>query len=486
MKSLFSCLIALLVIVKTAFGQYEFSNELVVKEGPVNKFTYYPKGFFMDGKFIYDLAYGNSRKIIVNQFDRDNYNLQSEKSFSFPQFGSGGVMLSTKSHKYFIHDYDQFFFEFGSNGEFGEEKQFGSIIDRKRFKVEYVHGVFLSNDSTKLLVVYKALDKSNKSGYCKIFRVFNEDFSLFNSYVLDTPDEGWGNYRVYDFGINNYGDCFMLEKKQSANSYTLTKMRGGNLSTENLNMGDLIPLSAKTAFSPSGDVYVGGVYGIKEGSLGKGFYVFKYNAALDDYKFYNNEFSREIMAMYETPEIADWINKNYDNGSVGIHNLGLKELTVTNNGSVNFVSEKAYYTQNHKSGQPVHYDDVVLSQFNASGEVFWVKRLPKAGWEYSNSAQLVKYRSRIRMNEKYCYIFFYDHKNNSTVSSDQPPVSLERTIDSDLSVMAVYQVDLTNGLTVKMYIDKEKFPNTDEIYLVDQNKLITCVNYRWVELTFPD
>lgn len=498
MKLLIYCLAILLLTFKTAVAQYEYSKGMSVKEGNLNKFDFRPFGLIKDKKSIYQLTYNNNQtKINVNQFDRRDYKLQSEKSFALPQFGGttldndnfeySDLLITTKNHSYFVYPREEYFFEFNTDGEFGEKRAFSTNIDKKNYKVDKFHGVFMSNDSTKVLIPYRATDKSNKSQYCIVFRVFDENFSLLNSYVVSTPDELWGSYKVYEFGVNNQGDCFMLEKEnvQSVN-YQLTQIRKGKISRNKLAPEDLITLNAGIAFDATGELYIGGVYGIEKGSLGQGFYVLKYTSE-NESQLYTSEFSKELMVMYETPEIKDWITKNYASNNIGIHNLSLNNFSVSKEGNITLIAEKRYYTKNHKSGQPVYYEDIVLSQFNRTGKENWTRRLPKSGWEYSNSEHLFKYKSRIRMNEKYCYIICYDHKNNAEVSANQHPITLERNVDSELSVTAIYQVNLATGNAEKMTIEKEKFPNNDLIQLLDETVLITCLkNGKWVELTFPD
>jgi hypothetical protein len=130
-----------------------------------------------------------------------------------------------------------------------------------------------------------------------------------------------------------------------------------------------------------------------------------------------------------------------------LKNMILREVVVERSGEMLLVGEQylARMSAGPNAGPTYYYDDILLTRVSPTGELIWMKKLPKRQMGYESvgrmSYQLIRQGSQ-------CFFFFLDAANQDLPAGKRPRVY----VDNGAGFVTTYKLNMASGDVSKMYL----------------------------------
>ncbi len=325
----------------------------------------------------------------------------------------------------------------------------------------------VANDESKLLIKYRVKpeikDDSKNNDVIGVY-VYNSDMTkIFGKEVaMPYTEKKMDNL---DYSIDVDGNVYILTRIYNDETTKLEKDDKPNFHLEILKIDGTSGTVTKTPIN-LGDKYVKQLsvfectaeYMICLGLSSKdiksdpdGIVVFKIlkGGALSDITYY--KIPLEVINMYETDKSQEKNEKKEDEAEFS--NLYLDHLIIQDDGSIVVVGEK-YYSVCHttySNGRSYttctyHYDDILITKIDKSGQLAWMKKLPKRQTSGKGQGGLsYKY-----MEGEGChYLLYLDNVKNMNLPLNKRPA---QHVDGKGGYLTAYKVQDSDGKTEKISI----------------------------------
>ena len=361
-----------------------------------------------------------------------------------------------------------------------------------RFKVTDKFDMVTSENKKFMLVQYrKKRDKKDKDGPNTLeVAVFDEQLEKAWSGEVRLPYDA-EKMSALDYTVDNKGRIAMIArvysgteekvKNREPQDYRYELIRGGTFDEALVIVPIELPskyiLSMTLFEQQDGSLRASGYYnGLDNKTLtADGLYTcsFSDKGNLENARFF--EIPREILNMYVTKREAKKNDKNEDKGEeVGFRNLSLVKILTDDDGSFVVIGEQRFITVecttdskgNSRCYDVYHADDLLVSSFDAKGELSWMKRIPK---RIRSLVPIGKSFSYIHSDNEHHFMHFDQHKN-VVVAVDEVPGSKGKL---------VVMVDRINEQTGA--VAREIVLNTEEVkdiklYQLAQDRVVRTSN----------
>jgi len=256
--------------------------------------------------------------------------------------------------------------------------------------------------SSNFLVKYrkKPKKKSDKKSYDVIgLEVFDKDLNKIwgNEFKMPYTER---QMNLLDYAIDPEGNIYALVKKFHDDSNKDRKKKVINyhlelfkyekntkaLTTTKINIGDTYISDVGLYINDNKEIYCAGYYDKGKSNSGiDGVFVFKTTDIdnITDKNFY--EIPVEVLNQYVKKKTQKKNNRKDKKGKADYEALELRKLFFYEDGSLAVIGEQ-YYVKVHTSTSSkgsvrttytYHYNDILISKINASGNLEWMKKIPK-------------------------------------------------------------------------------------------------------------
>jgi len=290
----------------------------------------------------------------------------------------------------------------------------------------------LSPDSSKILIFYPA---PYKKGMPERFgaMVFDENMNRIwaNEFQLPYPDD---YFKVNKFFVGNNGQIFMNCTKykgnqnafatQNPNNYQFillaTDPNGQEIKEIDIDIKDKYVSDMVAASLPNNDIVCIGYTSPKSLSnkIDGFFYaVIDYNT-LELKKISQQLFEPRFIAKGLSDSKTKTLETQAAKGQeLTLENFYFKDIVVKNDGSVIAFSEQI--NKNNDVDYIYHFDDIIIINYQPSGELNYIVKIPKRQHLNSGDKSLLSYIYSIVDNK--IYVLFNDNINNLVTPNPIPP-----------------------------------------------------------------
>lgn len=297
-------------------------------------------------------------------------------------------------------------------------------------------GLRSSYDQSKLLIFY-SLATAEKNNTATGIYVFNSSLEkLWNNQIKSSSNE-----QQLDFAVDAAGTAYYLTEKNS--SITLsTAAANGEPSTQ------VVSLDKKTIRK------IGLFETSPEDILCAGFYNKDINTSAAGGLFILK--SKNLNEAITCP-IAQSVMQQYTSDQQqSSAQFMLKEVILEKDGSLTLIGESQrretihYYTpKGHaRNAYFLHYDDILVTKIDASGNLAWMRKLPKRQTGKAIEGQGVM-SYRYMASENNYYLIFLDNENNKSVSMDDTPINY---VNGEAGTLTAYEISKDKGTVTKLSI----------------------------------
>jgi hypothetical protein len=297
-------------------------------------------------------------------------------------------------------------------------------------------GLRSSYDQSKLLIFY-SLATNDKHTTVTGLHVFNASLeTVWKNQFNSSSDE-----QQLDFAVDAAGNAYYLNEKNSVVTLT-TVSSAGEPSAQAVAL-DKKSIRKIGLFETSPeDIICAGFYNKDlNTSAAGGLFILK-SKNLND--AITCPISQSVMQQY-TSDMQHYATQ-----------FMLKEVILEKDGSLTLIGESQrretihYYTPKGlaRNAYFLHYDDILVTKIDASGNLNWMRKLPKRQSGKAAEGQGVM-SYRYMASENNYYLIFLDNENNKSVSLDDAPVNY---VNGEAGTLTAYEISKDKGAVTKLSI----------------------------------
>ncbi|MEP0263299.1 hypothetical protein [Dokdonia sp.] len=497
------------------------------------------KKYFSDGETILAVKPWK-KKVIVQKYDVGSLtNISAETYEDFPDNAQIEGMIQLQDKFYFFFSswtgrktkHEQLFvreIDYASGTFKGEAKRVIDIDGRLAGTFASTAGVstpfsfgsvgvtdkfdfFTSADESKLLIQYrrKPTEKNDKKSY-----------SILGAEVFDTDlNKLWGQeYKMpyterkmdfVDFAVDASGTGYLLakiflddsgrdkkkKKDEKANYYMeLLIMRADTdaLESKKIDLENKFINGISLFESFDGTLICAGFYAAgnkRDLNDADGLFTIAItqSGTIENLKTY--EIPVALINQFEKNKTKRKNNKKEEKGEAEFENLRLTEIRFFEDGSLLLVGEqffKIYHRTKNSGYFTYHYEDILVSRIDVSGNLKWMKKIPKSqmgkpsiGQVYDTSSTYVGGMSYTYMytNNSH-YIIFLDNVKNFGLELDERPA---RHTDGKGGFLTAVKINDDTGVTTKgSILDTREVKEDLEVYQFNTDRIVQTAENEFV------
>lgn len=361
-----------------------------------------------------------------------------------------------------------------------------------KFGVTDKFDFYYSADTSKMLVQYRKAPKSKSDA---------KNYDEIGLFVFDSElKEVWGEevrmpytekkMNNIDYTVDNAGTAYILATVYEDNT-TKSKKRGSDEPNYHIELLRKSPDNKKLAISkvslegkfinsawiyetPQDDMVCAGFYN-KTDSRGNAEGVFyvkldKNGEAFDEQSF---AIPIDILNQYESKRTRKKNEKKEDKDEAEFTDLKLRKLQFLQDGSIILIGEQ-YYVVSHTTTMngrtstyyTYHYNDLLVSKIDPSGNLAWMRKLPKSQVGRSGLGSM---SFKHIYDEGYHYFMFLDDERNLNLPFDEAPDTYN---DGKDGFLRAYVVDDARGEVTKENILDMRDAKGVRLYQFNPSKIM--------------
>ena len=326
-----------------------------------------------------------------------------------------------------------------------------------------------SLDSSKILITYRPLHKSKNDAVNKeqvAFCVIDKGLNILDKNIIDMPYTE-KKMDVSDYNVDSQGNSFLLakvygdgetkekDKKKQKFHYEVFRIQHGTgelkkikLDTETKFITDIL-----TSEQITGDMVIGGFYSNKkQGKDGgwswnndketssDGVFLLKIDVNGNPLSYGKGyyEFPAEILKQFMSAKQQKKLEKKEKDEDLEAKNMVMRYIVSNKDGSMEVIGEEysevtrtSYNGTSSRSTTYYTYEDILDMRIDASGQMMWIKKIPKrqvaevSSYGYggmSSHLKIIGSMSFSRYSDGLnTYLFYTDNIKNLNLAMDKEP-----------------------------------------------------------------
>ena len=376
----------------------------------------------------------------------------------------------------------------------GNERITGDLVKTGLVSVGVAnkYDFYFSHDSTSLLVQYRLRPDRRDD---------TRSYDVIGMHVF-TPDlaEKWGGKITMpytekkmdnlDYSLDSKGNAYIVARVYNDDT-TDKKKRGEDEANYKLEILKVVnhtkPLSStkvepgdkfiKTLWlyeSPGGGMVATGYYnnGKKTDNV-DGVLMFKLDATGKPSAISSYEIPVDVLNQYASGREKRKNDRKEDDDNAEATDMRLRNSYIHPDGSVLLVGEQ-YYTKTSASSSGgtystttyYYYNDILLTKIDPSGNLAWMKKLPKRQLGAGGSGGMSF--AHINMKDNHYFVFLDNLKNKDLPSTEEPA----RHIDGQGGFLTAYHVESQSGNVKKLTLLDTRNVNGLEVFQFSPDRIL--------------
>ncbi|MFD2542728.1 hypothetical protein ACFSSB_10405 [Lacinutrix gracilariae] len=369
-----------------------------------------------------------------------------------------------------------------------------------------------SKDESKLLVQYRKKPKVKRDtkSYDKIgVNVFDTNLNTIWSKEYKMPYTE-RRMNLVDFAVDSDGHGYILtkvfhddsnkdkrKKKDTEANYHMELFRlldgSEGIEKSKIVLNDKFINGISLFESPDGFMVCAGFYtnGLNN-NLGNsdGLFTFKITKEGELVEKNAHEIPVEVLNQYVSKRTQKKNKKKDKENKAEFTNLQLRDLIINPDGSLVLIGEQTYVVTHYRSNGQVYYtfhnNDMLLSKVDASGDLEWMKKLPKRQSGAPKIGQVYDTSKTYQGGMSYSYFFtngnhymvYLDNVKNIDLKLDEVPA---KHSDGHGGYLTAYKInDATGTVTKDNILDTRNVTNKLEVYQFSNNRVVKTAENQFV------
>jgi hypothetical protein len=349
----------------------------------------------------------------------------------------------------------------------GEGKIFACEIDKlnltvigKPVKVFEYAVSYVEDELTGISTIFPRIETSETGNHLMIFnlqssgdgksdyihaKVFQNDLddyweknitapfgtSLFSLTDLQLYDSGTLMICGFDIYDKQFSKVAKKEGKANFMYHIITLAEHSeNITDRKIDPGNLFIQSFKAGMKEDGGIVGGGIYSSENNDLLNGTFYISFNAK-----------ETEPAVFKATPFTVDFMTGEMAESDLvpmtkavpkGMRNYQLKQIFIQNDGSITMLAEHIF-TKGKATSPFICYDDIIVINLNATGNVSWQKRIYKRQEDKNGTAEMFSFFAGTYNNQ--LLVFFNDAVENPIAANS--PVLQPYTTEKKCRMMCM-------------------------------------------------
>ena len=366
-----------------------------------------------------------------------------------------------------------------------------SVVDKFDF--------FTSFDGSKLIIQYRMKPEEKRDALNKDLiglRVYGPNLAPVWGDVIQMPytEKQMNNL---DYSVDADGNAYILttvfednttdvKKKHEENAnyhIELLRVKAFTKTIEKspVKVGDKFINAVWLYEGPDNFMYCAGFYNNgKSASNANGIFMFKINKDGGIYDIKSYEIPVDVLNQYVSARTQKQNDKKEEKGKAEFEDLELREFVIESDGSIiligeqHFITRRTTYSSNGSSRTTYiyHYNDVLVTKIDPSGNLAWMKKLPKRQ-SHSSGSYNPRYQggmsyTLIKGDNDY-YILFLDNVKNMQLEMDKVPAG---HTDGLGGFLTAYKLNKASGQTSKTSVFDTRKVEGIALYQFSVNRIL--------------